>query len=396
MRLNDVLEKNHYMKSFIQIVGMGAVVFLLGACGSVNVDDVLPDKSVEYKREKQAERNLEVPPDLTTRRINDKMSVPDNFAGVATNYSEYVTDRRLRGVEGGARTTGGVLPENPKIKEMRDGDARWLVVDAPADAVWDKVLEFWQDQGILLEEQDPELGIMRTSWLENRANISRDVITNAVRKVFDGLYETSLRDQYRVRFERVGNGRTEIYLTHYGMEEKLVADSTGDVENTVWEPRPRDPNLEAVMLRRLKVYLGAADERAQARQVAKTGREKPRSQLVQTADGVRLRIDDGFPRSWRLVGLALDRVGFAVEDRDRSAGVYYVRYNDPTTGDKDAGFFSKLKFWGDDAPERNTQYQIKVAQGQDVTEVVVQDDAGQMDRTPTAARILKLIQEQIR
>lgn len=384
------------MKSLIQFASMGVAVFLLSACGSVNVDDVLPDKSVEYKREKQAERNLEVPPDLTTRRVNDKMSVPDNYAGVATNYSEYMTDRRLRGVEGGARATGAVLPENPKVKEMRDGDARWLVVDAPADAVWDKVLDFWQDQGILLQEQDPELGIMRTGWMENRANISRDLITDAVRKVFDGLYETSLRDQYRVRFERVGNDRTEIYLTHYGMEEKLVSDSTGDTQNTVWEPRPRDPNLEAVMLRRLKVYLGAADEREQVRQAAKAGREQPRSQLVQTAEGVKLRIDDGFQRSWRLVGLALDRVGFAVEDRDRTAGVYYVRYNDPATEDKGKGFFSKLKFWGEDAPERNSQYRISVAQGGDITEVMVQDAKGQVDRTPTAARILKLIQEQIR
>ena len=377
---------------FLAVVAL----LLLSGCGSLNVDNVLPDKSVEYRREKQAERNLEIPPDLTTRRVNDKMSVPDNFGGVATNYSEYMTDRRLRGADGGRPAGKVVLPENPKVQEVRDGDARWLVVEAPADALWDKVLDFWQDLGVPLQEEDPELGIMRTAWLENTANLSRDFITDAVRKVFDGLYETGLRDQYRVRFERMGDDRTEIYLTHYGMQEKVVQGSTGDVERTVWEPRPRDPNLEAVMLRKLKVYLGAADERERVHKAVGSRRAEPRSQLVQTADGVRLRVGERFDRAWRLVGLALDRVGFAVEDRDRSKGVYYVRYNDPATAEEKEGFFSKLKFWGEDRPERNVEYQVQVAAQDDISEVQVLDAQGRPDRTPTASRILKLIREQLR
>ena len=77
----------------------------LTACSSVNVDEVLPDKAVEYKREKEAVRNLELPPDLTSDRINDRMSVPDTLGGASTSYSEYLTDRRLRGVDASARRT---------------------------------------------------------------------------------------------------------------------------------------------------------------------------------------------------------------------------------------------------------------------------------------------------
>ncbi len=186
----------------IRNLGAMLVATSLVACSSVNVDEVLPDKAVEYKRERQAERNLEVPPDLTSERINDKMSVPDNFGGVSTSYSEYVTDRQLRGGDSPQLAGGGVLPQINDIEVRRDGDVRWLLVGAPVDDVWQNVIDFWQEDGILMLEQDPTVGIMRTSWLENRAEISRDFITDTIRRAFDGLYETGTRDQYRVRLER--------------------------------------------------------------------------------------------------------------------------------------------------------------------------------------------------
>jgi len=388
-------EKSNRMKQVSRILTAIGGSLILSACGSVNVDEVLPDKSVEYKREVQADRNLEIPPDLTSSRVNDRMSVPDNFAGVATNYSEYMVDRRLRGVEGGGRTTTSVLPENPRLHIERDGDVRWLVVQGDADAVWDRVLDFWQDQGVLLEQQDPELGIMQTAWLENRATISRDFITDAVRSVFEGLYETSLRDAYRLRFERAAGDQTEVYLTHYGMEEKLITGASGQGENTVWTPRERDPELEVVMLRRLMVFLGAADERARAELTARAQQGAARSQLVQGRDGAKLVIGEEFSRSWRIVGLALDRVGFAVEDRDRSQGLYYVRYNDPAASSESGGLLSSLAFW-ESEEDPQTQYRIKLALEGQNTVVTVLDGQGQRDRSDTAKRILNLLREQIR
>ena len=373
---------------------------LIGGCGSVNVDDVLPDKSVEYKRERQADRNLEIPPDLTTDRINDRMSVPDNFAGVSTSYSEYVTDRKLRGVEGGsprAASNSSVLPEMSNIEVRREGDVRWLVVAAPVEDVWQRIVDFWQDNGILMTEQDPTVGIMRTSWLENRADISRDFVTDTFRKFVDGLYEAGTRDQYRVRLERTDDVQTEVYLTHFGMEEQVIQGSGGTTERTVWVPRERDPGLEVEMLRRMMVFLGAADERARAELVSRSRDTRSRSQLINTRSGTELRIDEDFGRAWRLVGLALDRVGFAVEDRDRSQGIYYVRYNDPTREEADEGWLSKLAFWSnDDDIDRTGRYQVKVGSQDDRTVVTVANEQGERDASPTSVRILTLLKEQIR
>lgn len=384
--------------NWMRVVVVSLIALGLAACSSYNVDEVLPDKSVEYKRETQAERNLELPPDLTSERINDRMSVPDSFGGVSTSYSEFVTDRKLRGVDQGPRSAaaGSVLPEMRDIEVRRDGDVRWLHMRAPAEDVWERVVDFWQENGILMAEQDPTVGVMRTSWIENRAEIGRDIITDTIRRVFDGLYETGTRDQYRVRLERVGDDATELYLTHFGMQEEISATTGGGVDTTVWVPRERDPGLEVEMLRRLMVYLGAADERARTALAANNNRTEPRSRLINTNAGVRLQIDDSFGRSWRLVGLALDRVGFAVEDRDRSAGVYYVRYNDPSVQDADKGWLSSLKFWGDDEVDKVNRYQVKVGSEGDRTVVLVATEQGENDSSPTAIRILTLLQEQIR
>ena len=374
------------------------VPVVLAGCGSMSVDEVLPDKAVEYKRETQADRNLELPPDLTSDRINDRMSVPDTFGGGVASYSEYETDRRLRTSDGSAGRVGGaVLPPIQDIEVRRDGDIRWLVVSAPADDVWQKVIDFWQENGILLTEQDPTVGVMRTSWIENRAEISRDFITDTIRKALDGLYDAGTRDQYRVRLERAGNGQTELYMTHYGMEEQVVqASGGGGVENTIWIPREREPELEAEMLRRLMVYMGASDERARARLAAGTAKQPDRSQLVNARDGTQLLIDEDFSRAWRLVGLSLDRVGFAVEDRDRSQGIYYVRYNDPSKQDADKSWLSKLAFWSDDDVNKVDRYQVKVGTGDNRTVVIVANEQGERDNSPTAIRILTLLHEQIR
>lgn len=382
------------MRKFIVILS----ILALSACSSYNVDEVLPDKAVEYKREKQAEQNLEIPPDLTSDRINDKMSVPDNFGGVSTSYSEYVTDRQLRGADGGtARVAGGsVLPEMDDLEVRRDGDNRWLWINAPAETVWERVADFWQDSGILLLEQDPTVGVMRTSWLENRAEIRRDFITDTIRRTFDALYETGTRDQYRVRLERAGNDTTELYLTHFRMEEQVVAEADGKVTNTIWQPSDRDPQLEAEMLRRMMVFLGASDERARVQLAAQGPRDEPRAQLINTPSGVELRIDEQFSRAWRLVGLSLDRVGFAVEDRDRSAGIYYVRYNDPTREDADEGWLSGLAFWSNDDVDKVSRYQVSVGAGTNQAIVRVANEQGEPDSSRTAVRILTLLQEQLR
>ena len=370
---------------------------ILAACTSIDeIEGMLPDRKVEYKKSRQAGANLEVPPDLSSSSISDALVIPGEAGLGAATYSDFAS--RDMSTSGYARSSG-VIPKLEDVQVRRDGDKRWLLIKASPDDAWSRTVDFWQENGILMTEQDPSIGVMVTDWVENRADIRSDFITDAVRKVFDSAYSAATRDQYRVRIERgADEGTVELFLTHRGMQEEMIPNAGSNSERPVWVPRPTDHGLEAEMLRRLMVHMGVADQKASSSLARKGVSAKSRTQLNRTADQVSLTIKDEISRAWRLTGVALDRVGFAVEDRNRSDGVYFVRYNDPMKEQEDPGMLSKLAFWKDDDKniDKENRYQVKLASNGDATEIVIMSESGARDNSATAVRILTLLNEQMR
>ncbi len=377
--------------SHIVLLTATAAILLLTGCSSV--DEMLPDQTLAYKRQKEASENLEVPPDLTGGSFDDRMDIPPLDGGAAT-YSEYSSGRSERRT---AAASGAVLPSVESVDLRRSGDERWLEVQATPQVVWPQVVSFWRSQGILLLEQDPAVGVMKTDWLENRAEVRKDFVTRMMRSVADGLYATSTRDQFSVRIEPgPTSGSTDVRLTHRGMEEKLVTGALGDNERTVWEPSASDKGKESEMLRRLMLYLGASKQRADTA-VASAAPAAPQARLASEGGAQVLLVPDEFRRAWRSTGSALDRAGFAVEDRDVGRGIYYVRYEDvDSSGRQKKGFMSRMAFWRKDDIDRVQQYQIRV-QGDDTqSRVSVLDKNGNPDGSPAASRILALLSENMR
>lgn len=358
-------------------------VLALSACGMMNKIAPGRDK-IDYRKSKAID-NLEVPPELSSDTIND---APDSLDSARTTYSGFNTDA-------GAATAGAsrVLPQSSVVSVQRDGDQQWLAVQGTPEQVWPRIREFWAHEGFLIRLEDPALGIMETDWSENRADIPQGFIRKAIGKVLDSAYSAATRDKYRVRLERAADGSTEIYLTHRGVEE-VIKGGTVD-SSSVWQPRPSDPELEAEMLKRMMVYLGVEEQKAQTQLAART--ETPvRAHLVSDAGGSLLVIDADYSRAWRRTGVALDRVGFVVEDRDRSAGTYYVRYNDPLGEQDEKGLLGKLAFWSSDDEEQATEYRIHLIAEGAVTHVVVNNSKNERETSSTAKRILTLLEEQLR
>jgi outer membrane protein assembly factor BamC len=380
------------MKSFSAVLILAAAAAATG-CSTFN--DLLETRKVDYKTAGRLPP-LEIPPDLTRPATDDRFTVPDiNPSGSAT-FSEYSRERTERL----PTAATDVLPKVNNAHIERAGTQRWLVVDGSPEVLWPTVKAFWQELGFLVNVEVPEAGVMETDWAENRAKIDDGIIRGALGKLLGSISSTAERDKFRTRLERGANGKTtEVYISHRGMIE-VFENSSIDNKKTMWQPRPADPDLEAEMLRRLMVRFGVQEVRAQAD--LQRAASNPKARIARTPEGSgRLAIDDPFDRAWRRVGLALDRVGFTVEDRDRSKGLYFVRYVDPdadANSKKPTGMLAKLAFWRSDSTpkDRAAQYRIAVKDNGGGSEVNVLDKEGQVDRSPTANRILTLLYEQLK
>jgi outer membrane protein assembly factor BamC len=339
---------------------------------------MLEAERIDYKSATKAP-TLEVPPDLTQLARDSRYQVP----GGPVTASSYAIGQAAPTLPTAASTVGDVRIE-------RAGTQRWLVVNRPADQVWGPVRDFWQDSGFQLVLDQPNLGIMETDWAENRAKIPQDFIRNALGKVLDSFYSTSERDRFRTRLERAANGGTEIYISHRGMQE--VYASAQQKDQTVWQPRPADPELEAEFLRRLMVKLGVGEEQSKALVASSTPRSTSRVAAVNDTPVV--QIDEAFDRAWRRVGLALDRTGFTVEDRDRSQGTYFVRYVPPNPDKKDPGFFGRL--FSRERTEAPLKYRIAVKSQGESTTVSVLDAQGAPERSVNAQRIVQVIADDLK
>ena len=361
-------------------------VFALAACSGT----LLEGKKIDYKSAGTA-KPLNVPDDLSKPPTSDRYNIPDSPSGSAT-ASEYVEGQGNR--PGAAPAPTAVLPSQEKVRFERAGSQRWIVVDADADALWPVIKEFWQDNGFLLYVESQKTGVMETDWAENRAKIPDSFIRKVIGKVLDSAYSSPERDRFRTRLERgQKDGTTEIYISHRGMAQVNTSKDRYS-EKVMWQVRPVDPDLEAEMLSRLALRLGARDD--QIKTQAKAA-DQPKATIAKSGElPEALMLVDSFDRAWRRVGLALDRVGFTVEDRDRSKGLYFVRYVDADAADKEKGFWSKMAFWRDDGPKKDEQYRVSVAGATSGTEVKVLDAKGQKSSSPTAGRILALLQQELK
>mgnify|MGYP002713235508 FL=1 len=367
------------------------VALTLVSCGG---EGFVRERKVDYRKAATLPR-LDIPPDLSQVEARGAGVFPPTTALGTSTYSSFTTSQKA------VSTTekSSVLPRPETVRVEHDGVNRWLVVESPPEQVWPQVREFWLQQGFLIKREDPRLGIIETDWAENRADIPKGVIRNFLGKAFDALYSAPTRDKYRIRLERGGNpGTTELFLTHWGVKEVVATAAAAATEQTLWEPRPSNPELEAEFLNRLLVYLGLSEEEATQRLA--TGNGQPRARLINEADGEVLEVDEGFSRAWRLSGIALDHLGFVVEERDRNQGIYRVRATEPLRElTQEKGFFSKLAFWRDDEQEliESQRFIVVITERGESTRIKISPEKSEL---PVAAeiadKILAMLEQQLR
>lgn len=379
---------------------LAAALFACGLGGCTTVSDSFTSSKIDYRSAAATPApTLQVPPDLTQLGNDPRYQPP---AGGAISANAMQTSEAAAPQAAGPSVA--VRPSDD-VRIERAGNQRWLVVRQTPEQVWDTLRTFWQDNGFTLVIDTPQVGVMETDWSENRAKLPTDIVSRTVGKVLDKLRDTGERDRYRTRIERNGS-TTEIYISHRGVEQVGV-ERTGD--SLRWQSRPSDPGLEAEMLARMMLRLTGTEDSSRSgnvkavdaavRSVGAAPATPPRARVVDQSTGTTLQIDDNLERSWRRVGLALDRSSFTVEERDRAQNVYLVRYVDPKlAGKEEPGFFSRVFSGARKEDLKGTRYQLKLTSddGTSSSSLSILDDRGAAIVDEGARNIAQLLANELR
>ena len=368
---------------------------------------------VDYRSDsKSKQASLAVPPNLL-EETSDQRSLPT--LGGQTSLSS------LRQVQKAAPSETAVVPPVAGMHIQRDGTASWLVIDGKTpDQVWPQVRRFWQEQGFLLVVDQRDKHVMETDWNETRPDVNQGLIRNTLSKAMGNSYVAAERNKYRTRLDVAPNGGTYVFISQKGMREALEGVHN---DTSTWQPKPNDPALEAEYLKRLMATLARADsngasplgaEPPEDTDTAKAGKTKSDAAAIAAQNATfaaqsskreqasssdqpksEVTLGESYDNAWIRVGIALDRSNFTVDDKDRTRGLYYIRYVDPKDLSSDKQGFWNQVFHGK-KEKIAKQYRINVrALTPNQTRVAVVDDKGDMESTPQAQQIMGLLADQL-
>jgi outer membrane protein assembly factor BamC len=326
------------------------VAAVLTGCGSFSkLDEVVPDNTKKY-RKAETMPPLDVPPDLSSNRINDDIAGTNSSTATYSEFEEAATNPLA--------SKYNITPDT-KPALSGEGDKRHIVVPGDREVTWQRLHNFWAQKGYDITREDSRIGIMDT-------NAGADDYA------------------FRIRMERGEiNKQARVYLS--GRSDAVNAQK------------------DEAMLRQLADFLGVLHQQDQEvvkqQQLSQPQKSDIPAGLVDEADGQQyLLVEQDYPGTWNRVGRVLDSKGFNVEDRDRGRGVYFVRYIDPfsTVEKEEEGILDKIAFWRDDvdaAPEE--YYYIKLISDAEDTRIIILDAEETRTSSDTAKRLLKLLHEQL-
>ena len=367
--------------SYIRLLTALVATLLIAGCSST------PD---ETYMSSQGTHALEVPPNLSQPVSNPDFLVP-GISSQQTTYSGYTS------AESQAKD---VLPKIGKdVVFVRDGGAFWLEIDKTPNEIWPMLKGFVGKTGFEIKYANQAVGIIDTSWRENEDGASwMTTMTSGDQGVY--------MDKYRLRLERGKNAKTtRVFITHKGariakdvVNAKVWDDDEDTVDiadnangKTLWVARPSDPELEIEMLRSFMLYIGL-DKDAVSDELSVYSNKKI-AKLVEEDKGLALEVKENFPRTWRRVGLALDRIGFVVDDLNRSAGVYYISLPEKFSTKEEKTWFDRML--NTDKGELPKNFLLTVSEHGQETRVTIRNRNSATMDNKVAEKILRQIQAHI-
>ena len=143
-----------------------------------------------------------------------------------------------------------------------------------------------------------------------------------------------MASRFRFRIDQgVQRGTSELHV--------LQMNQAGDVNS--WPQQSDNLSQEADMLRAISQYIANSADSTPVSMVADQAISAAGKISMQEGPGgdIYIRLSLPYDRAWASLGRAVEESSFEINDRDRSAGKYYVRFLGPQT-EEDEGWFDWL------------------------------------------------------
>ena len=378
----------------------------LAGCAWVmpQLDKVMSDNRNEYKKSRTMP-DLDVPPDLTSDAIRDRMAIPEG--GETATYSTYQERTAQRKQQAATQQTATPqsatqAPAAEAIKVV-DGEHTLTVQGAPA-VVWPKLQKFIAEAGYKLELNDEALGVIETVWDENTQEMTRQ--------------------KFKIYIQAATTADTTLLY----VAQRAEIFTAKDDDERMWQATPSDPAQELAMVTRLQSFLlgvpapavnpvtppapqsltvaeaygaAAAPAAAATTDIAPAAAATLSAAVAATAGGVAEIVSAGGEKiylsiqlpladAWTQTGVALERAGFAVDQADKAGGIYYLRVPVSAGATKQRGLLSNLTFWGKDEDNR---LQLNLTGVGTKTEAVLLDPDGRWETGEIAHKILQAVEQ---
>ena len=299
-----------------------------------------------------------------------------------------------------------------QIKDMQivqGGSERWLVIkNKSVNQVWPMMQAFLNQQGMPIKYQNKSVGLIQTDWSARNTTVKE----TGARALFDWIgmgAQYSLDSKYMYRINLWQNeSNTQIFVTNYQMDEvypncsknlnQTIKITPSDAQATKWMPVPPNPQMELGFLLQFMAFAGLSpDEVKQVIAAVAATESAPAEARLQSTT---LVIDDQFDRAWWRTGIALERAGLGVTDKNRTTGEYYVYPLQATVDNPDPGVFDRWFGTNDNNKLQlpKAQYTVKLQSISNQTNLTLELYPGATDKNFTANqdKYLKALQLQLK
>lgn len=288
----------------VKVFVMSALLLSGTGCGYIFGDQgVFRDSSQDYKKAPQT-------PPVTVPAGMDSVPLRDIYV-IPPVEDKFLAPGKFEVPRPEALTTGAGQ-EIVRIQKL--GDDSWILIGVAPGQVWPQVRNFMSVSGMQIARADARAGIMESNWLTVEGQ--------------------PLASRFQFRMEQgVQRGTSELH----------VLQMTQGASTAEWPTKSDDPDQGAEMLQAVAQFLADSADSAPVSMIAEQGISAGGKITLQEApEGYAyLRLELPFDRAWASLGRALEKSSFEITDKDRSSGIYYVRFQGEAAEDEQ-GWWSKL------------------------------------------------------